>query len=294
MTTIIRLKQAINNPSAPYLNKYDPIESRTGSLYLWDAGINPTTAFNTAQEATAAKLTNALNEYALPIIGQEVGFSREFNINGVPNSLKSEITQRGGLHCMASQTTTIANAYVLQMFSDTALSTYLANKAAAGKLYISMWRRTTRKQGSAGSFLSVFNYRSGSNYMFADLTNGVALDGLGVGSLSLKTPALAQDNATLVGQPQLVAVNPKGATGTISSSVPIRFGAGTLNPSNAAMGNNRSPSVIYYRIYIEDLELSGRTFEEVSAIDQAEFQKAFAVGGRFHGDTWSNPSTVLP
>ena len=294
MTTIIRLKQSINNPNAPYLPKYDPIESRTGSLFLWDAGINPTDAFNTSTEATSSKLTNALNEYAQPIIGSDVGFSREFNVNGVPNSLKTELTLKGGLHCMASQNTSIANAYVLQLFSDTALSTYLATKAAAGKLYISQWRRTTRKQGTTGSFLSLFNYRNGGNYMFTDLTNAVNLDGLGASSLSLKTPALAQDNATLVGQPQLVAVNPKGATGTISSSVPIRFGAGTLNPSNAAMGNNRSPSVIYYRIYIEDLELSGRTFEEVSAIDQTEFNKAFALGGRFHGDSWSNPAVALP
>lgn len=294
MTTIIRLKQSINNPDAPYLPKYDPIESRTGSLFLWDAGINPTTAFNTMQEAAASKLTNALDEYSLPIIGSTVGFDRTFQVNSVPNSIKTEITAKNGLHCMASQSTTISNAYFIQLASDTALNTYLANKAAAGKLYISQWRKTTRKQGVTGSFLSLFNYRNAGNYLFADLTNAAALDGLGAGSKSLKVPSLAQDNDILIGQPQLVAVNPKGATGTITNSVPVKFGAGTLNPSNAAMGNNRSPSVIYYRIYIEDLELSGRTFEEVAAIDQAEFNKAFAVGGRFYGDTWSDPATVLP
>ncbi|MGV2949933.1 hypothetical protein, partial [Acinetobacter sp. AGC35] len=276
------------------LPKYDPIESREGSLFLWDAGINPTDAFNTVQEAEASKLTNALNEYALPIIGSTVGFDRTFQVNSVPNSIKTEITAKGGLHCMASQSTTISNAYFIQLASDTALNAYLANKAAAGKLYISQWRKTTRKQGTAGSFLSLFNYRNGGNYLFADLTNAAALDGLGAGSKSLKVPSLAQDNDILIGQPQLVAVNPKGATGTITNSVPVKFGAGTLNPSNAAMGNNRSPSVIYYRIYIEDLELSGRTFEEVAAIDQAEFNKAFALGGRFHGDSWSNPAVALP
>ncbi len=40
--------------------------------------------------------------------------------------------------------------------------------------------------------------------------------------------------------------------------------------------------------------LVARTFDQVRAIDEAEHTKAFGVGGRFYGDTWSDPATLLP
>ncbi|WP_171495393.1 hypothetical protein, partial [Acinetobacter soli] len=74
----------------------------------------------------------------------------------------------------------------------------------------------------------------------------------------------------------------------------LLIGNGRLSPYNQAQILNDVPSLIIYRIYIEDLNASGRTFAEVKAIDDAEFEKAFAVGGRFYGDTWSDPATILP
>lgn len=62
----------------------------------------------------------------------------------------------------------------------------------------------------------------------------------------------------------------------------------------ASQALNSSPSYVLYRVYIEDLSLSGRTYEQVKSIDDAEHAKAFGIGGRFHGDTWSNPATLLP
>lgn len=295
MTTIIRLKQAINNPNAPYLPKYDTIESRAGSLFLWDAGINPTTAFNTQAEAPTKTLTNVLAEYGNTILGTTAELNREFILNGQSAAmLKTEITSKGGLHCMSTQSIDATNQFYAQLTTNTALNAYMANKIANGELYVSLWQRTTRKQSSSGSFTSMFNYRNGNNYAFMDKTDAVAIDLMGAGSKSLKLPALAQSSDALVNQPQIIAINPKGATGTLGSNVPIRFGGGILLPSNYTMGTKRSPSVIYYRFYIEDLSLSGRTFEDVSAIDQTEFNKAFAVGGRFHGDTWSDPAVALP
>lgn len=80
-------------------------------------------------------------------------------------------------------------------------------------------------------------------------------------------------------------------TGAGTSKRKINIGGGTLEPYNATSGN---PSWILYRIYIEDLSLSGRTYEQVKAIDDAEFAKAFAAGGKFFDDTWNDPATVLP
>jgi hypothetical protein len=49
----------------------------------------------------------------------------------------------------------------------------------------------------------------------------------------------------------------------------------------------------FYRAYIEDLTLSGRTWAEVNAIDYALYQAAFGTDGRFEGDTtFTAPSTI--
>jgi hypothetical protein len=69
--------------------------------------------------------------------------------------------------------------------------------------------------------------------------------------------------------------------------VGARVGDGTT----PAMG----PSVVDYRAYVEDLDLSGRTYAQVDNIDFGLYNKAFAVGGRLYGDTTpSNPNVVYP
>lgn len=47
-----------------------------------------------------------------------------------------------------------------------------------------------------------------------------------------------------------------------------------------------------YRVYIEDLTVSGRTYAQVDSIDFALWQAAFAAGGKFYGDTYTDPSTL--
>jgi hypothetical protein len=42
-----------------------------------------------------------------------------------------------------------------------------------------------------------------------------------------------------------------------------------------------------YRLYIENLTVSGRTWAEVDAIDYALYQAAFGAGGRFADDTFT-------
>jgi len=55
--------------------------------------------------------------------------------------------------------------------------------------------------------------------------------------------------------------------------------------------NRIHESMIFYRFYCEDLSLSGRTREAVAALDDELFAEAFAVGGKFYGDTYTDPST---
>lgn len=48
-----------------------------------------------------------------------------------------------------------------------------------------------------------------------------------------------------------------------------------------------SESIIIYRMYIEDLTVSGRTYSQVSALDKSLKDAAFAEGGKFYNDTYS-------
>ena len=53
------------------------------------------------------------------------------------------------------------------------------------------------------------------------------------------------------------------------------------------------PSRAVYRMYIEDLTVSGRTYAQVDAIDYAQFTKdVLTVGGRYYGDTYTDPTTL--
>lgn len=68
---------------------------------------------------------------------------------------------------------------------------------------------------------------------------------------------------------------------------------GTVRPQNASSVNRATlQSWIFYRAYLEDLTLSGRSYATVDALDYAMYQEAFAVDGRFYGDTFTAPSTI--
>ena len=69
---------------------------------------------------------------------------------------------------------------------------------------------------------------------------------------------------------------------------------GPVNLNNVGLTAGRIyGSTILYRFYIEDLTVSGRTAEEVKIIDKKLFNEAFAEGGKFYNDTWTDPKTAF-
>lgn len=78
-----------------------------------------------------------------------------------------------------------------------------------------------------------------------------------------------------------------GTTGTTGSAV--------VDPTGAGSGANKdkAASWIFRRLYLEDLTVSGRTYDQVAAIDQALYTKeVLTAGGRYYGDTYTNPTTI--
>lgn len=77
-----------------------------------------------------------------------------------------------------------------------------------------------------------------------------------------------------------------------------------MGPWSSA-NQNKCGSWVLYRAKLEDMYLSKRSnggaggtlaqeYAAAVAQDQADFTAAFASGGKFYGDTWSDPATTVP
>ena len=291
---ILTVDTVFNNPDAPYLSIFDPIENRNGSIYLWDAGKQTdTTVLGNGNDLP--NLLDSLNSIAN---GKSLTQVKPADTS----YLRSEKTTKGGLHLIASQAkeAAISGELFVGALADSDLLSYLYNKTmveANPNIYISIWSKITRAApNNAGKYGPMFIYTQGNtnNFVMYKQSRQVVIEKSSSSTSVSKTNLSAIDNAS-VGLANYDQVNLKGYFGSgVSSNSRFFLGTGTIGPYGDSFSRNNSPSYIVYRVYIEDLNLSGRTFAEVKAIDDAEFEKAFAVGGRFYNDTWSDPATILP
>lgn len=300
MTLILRMKGKINNVNAPKLVLHDPIEDRVGSLFLWDAALSPISS-----TAKFTELPNLLSEY-----GDNSNNLFEIMTYGATlpdnNYIRTELTNKGGIHFIVSQSAvtdkTVTDGFYLQPEAELAqklLDRILTNSA---NLFVSIWTNHTRKvdrnDGLGGIMFWLAN--NTTNQVFAmNQAQAKPTGTLGTLKYSESKLNLNSKSAEIVNKPnnyQFVIDKYVGTAPNISQR--LRIGSGILQPYSGGIVTNQAinatPSYIVYRVYIEDLNLSGRTFEEVKAIDDAEHAKAFANGGRFYDDTWSDPVTSLP
>ena len=76
-----------------------------------------------------------------------------------------------------------------------------------------------------------------------------------------------------------------GATGNVAN--------GNFAVTNNVAHKNNVSSHIVYRLYLEDLTVSGRSYATVDALSWAEYQKqVLTPGGRYYGDTFTDPATL--
>ena len=50
---------------------------------------------------------------------------------------------------------------------------------------------------------------------------------------------------------------------------------------------------IFYNMYVEDCTVSGRSFSDIQAWRDQQYIDDFAPGGRYAGETWTNPATYV-
>ncbi|AOZ68727.1 hypothetical protein LPB142_04855 [Rhodobacter xanthinilyticus] len=58
-------------------------------------------------------------------------------------------------------------------------------------------------------------------------------------------------------------------------------------------GNVGGQSHVFYSSYIEDLTVSGRPYSSVYAMRAAQIAADFGAGGRYYGESWTNPASVV-
>lgn len=167
----------------------------------------------------------------------------------------------------------------------------------SNKFYLSAWDRVTRVATASGgvfpAFEGVQNTNSSTGSFIAYLDSKSTTDG----------GQPAADNARRLGARITPGQNSLGNTfrnvaangwtpgaGLPTSAAQVRNQIalwGAVEAYTSYLAGRYAPSFILYRVYLEDLTVSGRTWAQVDAIDKAMFDAAFAAGGKFFGDTFT-------
>ncbi len=268
-----------------------------GPLLLWEPGHPDAPYSGVPQTGTMPDLAATLSAAT---IGSAPGeFAITSSINNAGAKTKIERTAKGGVHIMASQANQDTTYETWKLGLGTARLNYV-NANPSHQFYLGLWFRKTRQSLLTGTASAqvVGLFRSDPVSTPSDrwLTAGPN----STSSHITTAPAAAASNASS-GSPVTIDDANAGLlmfAGVGATAAPASFAA--LDPfvavgaKNAGQAN-KMPSVALYRAYFEDLTVSGRDFPTVAAIDRGEFvAQCQTAGGRYYGDTWSNPATALP
>lgn len=201
-----------------------------------------------------------------------------------------ERTSRGGLHGIVSQVSNTASNQGAALTLPSAIHTYItANPAHA--YFMSLWDAISRVgiiPASSQIIAGVLNNASGaSNQLFTVTTLGLRMGALGSASLvgaNTVGASYSELGASAYSGTVPTAANEKGG---------VFWGSTTQAGASQNSGQlNKLPSHAFYRLYLEDLTVSGRSFAQAAAADQAAYALAFGTGGRYASDTFTAPSTL--
>ena len=289
---MIRFDGVFTDPGLPVF-KYDPLlTDGAGSLFLGDVR-----TWAPGVPAHGDLLSNIAREQAATagIAGDtSASFAKIGDLSGTKGRI--ERSGKGGLAGIVSQATDPLedNGYAVAL-PENIKAYILANQGH--NFYISLWKRITRQaltNAGAARCLAAFEVGgSGGAVTFRLTESDSQMRPSGTDRLAIS--GLASANAL---GPARLAIAGKG-----SDSAPLLSNYTTPKASVCQIGpiqaQNRGTvarqtlqSWIFYRAYIEDLTLSGRSFATVDALDGALYAEAFAAGGRFADDTFTAPSTV--
>ncbi|KZF01650.1 MULTISPECIES: hypothetical protein [unclassified Rhodococcus (in: high G+C Gram-positive bacteria)] len=274
----------------------------SGSLLLLDV-MHSSAPLAAGVPADASLIPNIAHTQAAAAIGgspTEAALAGIFKTNALTGSVGLlERSSKGGIHAIVTQGTLALSAGGAAILVPTAIRQYMFDNPTHG-IYMSQWTNRTRAQTlTTGT----------TNFKFAISASSSALANYKLGHVSLGSQSERPTSAsgTFLGKRTGVSGNEVGSqfvnsasngwTGTAPTSLATlsAYGFNVGSPLTSPTTNRQASgfsSEIFYACYIEDLTVSGRTYAEVDALDQAAFTAAFGTGGRYNGDTYTAPSTI--
>lgn len=276
---------------APTLPSFDPVApgDGVGALLLIEA--NHPLGGNFSVPVNGAAITNILREPAADLLGVAASTLDPLQVVGNMATTygKVELTTLGGIHAIQSTTHGTTTGYGYQINYPTNIVTYMkANSAHA--FYQSVWNMPTKI--IPGVYNSNFVQRATpGGYAF-----GMGNFGVGVAGQTI----VGRQNATSLGVVDTPWCSAHAVINTEATWISQAAGlystwegmyeVGNFGPINRTGKNGAR---VLWRIYIEDLTVSGRTYAQVVALDNAEFaRQVTTAGGRYYSDTTpTDPAT---
>lgn len=293
MGKIIRLSNVtLTDTSAPKILVRDQIES-AGSLLLFD-GAHQFGSFSGVPN-TGELIPNALGNIASQLVESNLVDLR-VNLRSTNSAMWiAERTSRGGIHGIITQSGGQSSQLNWHVFAGSGIRDYIFNLRSTNQFYFSLWSKVTRRGLSSPAPQAPFFLASNtSNFLFHYQNGEAAAPASSPQSIGRFNDPTTGDHSSSTPIPsnRFGSLGVDGITGTGQTSTnDLTLGVGTFGPWNGP-NYNVAPSRIIYRAYVEDLTVSGRTFAQVQALDYALYQAAFAPGGKFHGDTYTDPATL--
>jgi hypothetical protein len=283
---------AFVNPAFPKI--YDDRMMSDGSLFLFDP--SHTNGHITGVPADGAVVPNIAHEIAAAQIGSgdatTLGGLFFNNLAATDGVLQR--TSKLGLHGIMSQATAASSRGAGIRMSDP-IKQRILDVLPAHDLYVSMWTNRSRVALAGSGALNPADF-IGTNLSASTSNYWAILDMAAIRpTTSENIGSIASPGHNSLGPTfKALAVDSfKGTEPTVLSNFPCRQTWGAPASTGWSGQNNKAASYVLYRLYIEDLTVAGRTYAEAMALDKALFDAAFAEGGRFYDDSFSDPATTL-
>lgn len=289
MALIIKVPGSGSSFAGPALPPPDPAMPTAGALMLVDP-THPGGLWDAGAPADGARVPNVAAAQARALLGNTATVDPTIVNTGMTGTVgKVERTSKGGVGAILSTTNTTSGAGFAVLAPLSIVSYLQANKTHG--FYWSLWYRVTRVQTPSST-----NYPVGA---FVSTTSAYAM---GIVSNGYQTPYNLGYGSS--GPYQQTANYWRGVAGS-----PLPDGFATADPAtvdryfyqcgNYGMGNRTGAQVgktgsrVFYRAYLEDLTVSGRTYAQAATADQNEFAaQVNTAGGRYYGDTSTDPATL--
>lgn len=300
----LALPMAFSDATLPVLQE-DAVLPSTGALLLMEPAHPSAPVASVANGTTLPNIALAQAQKMYPtgtpaLLGGNIYYGAPFTAGGVG---VVERSAKGGVHFMLGTSNDLTRAARIEVRDD--ILNYM-NANQGHSYYVSAWGNVTRKSDPVvGS--GVLWGKMGTTYqagtMFTRPSGGAAGGEVAYPTDSRRVGARASGAVgAAASAPYITNPTDTGpvfwglAVSSMNSAIPLG-GANSLfnlsSPPPAGAGQNRGLSSIFYRAYIEDLTVSGRTYNQVDALDWAEYQKqVLNPGGRYYGDTFTAPSTL--